>query len=343
MTRPALTLPLAVTMGDPAGIGGDILLTAYAKHRDSLPPFFAIDDPGRLGALALALKLDCSIQTISSADEVAAHFGTALPVLPVDPPLAHPATLGTPDPANAAAVIGAIDTAVRLVQSGDAAGLVTNPIHKASLQDSGFAHPGHTEYLGTLAGPGVQPVMMLASHVIRHGLRVVPVTIHLSHGAAARALTTDAIVRHGEIIAAALQQDFGIGAPRLAVAAQNPHAGEDGKFGSEEEDIIAPAVAALRIKGINATGPLPADTLFHTDARAAHDAVLCMYHDQALIPLKTLDFYGGVNVTLGLPFVRTSPDHGTAFSIAGTGNARCDSFIAAVKMAAAIAETRAGA
>ena len=333
--------PLVVTMGDPAGIGGDIVLTAYAKHRDSLPPFFVIDDPGRLGALALHLKLDCSLQTISAPDEAASHFASALPVLPVDPPLTRPAVLGTPESANAKSVIGAIETAVRLVQGGAASALVTNPIHKANLQDAGFGYPGHTEYLGALAGPDVQSVMMLASAMVKNGLRVVPVTIHLSHADAARTLTAEAIVRHGEITAAALKADFGLESPRLAVAALNPHGGEDGKFGTEEAEIIAPAVATLRNRGIDATGPLPADTLFHADARAGHDAVLCMYHDQALIPIKTLDFYGGVNVTLGLPFVRTSPDHGTAFAIAGTGQARCDSLIAALKMADAIAANRA--
>lgn len=333
--------PVVVTMGDPAGVGGDCLLKAWAEHRASLPPFFVIDDPGRLGALALKLKLDCSIQTISDPDEAHTHFSKALPVLPVDPPLSTPAALGTPDPNNAPAVIGAIDKAVMLVKSGKAAAMVTNPIHKASMQDSGFAHPGHTEYLGHLAGPGSQPVMMLASAKVRNGLRVVPVTIHLAHVDAAKTLTTDLIVTHGTITAAALKQDFGIAEPRIAVAALNPHAGEDGKFGNEENRVIAPAVAALQSKGINATGPLPADTLFHTDARESADAVLCMYHDQALIPLKTLDFYGGVNVTLGLPFVRTSPDHGTAFSLAGTGKARCDSLVAALRMAAEIADARA--
>lgn len=343
MRDPALPvepLPLAVTMGDPAGIGGDITLHAWTKHRAVLPPFFVIDDPGRLSALALQLKLDCSIQTISKPGETASYFTKALPVLPVDPPLAAPAMLGTPDSANAESVIGAIDTAVHLVRDGQAGGLVTNPIHKASLQDAGFAYPGHTEYLGHLSGPGHQPVMMLASNTVRGGLRVVPVTIHLSHRNAAQALTTEAVITHGEITAAALKKDFGIVTPRLAVAALNPHAGEDGKFGDEEKTVITPAIADLRDKGIDATGPLPADTLFHKDARETHDAVLCMYHDQALIPLKTLDFYGGVNITLGLPFVRTSPDHGTAFSLAGTGTARCDSLVAALHMAADIATYR---
>ncbi len=338
MSKPVA--PVAVTMGDPAGIGGDIILKAWTEHRRDLPPFFVIDDPGRLGALALHLKLDCSIQTIASPEQALGHFPKALPVLPVDPPLAAPTCTGQPDTKNVAAVIGAIDTAVRLAMSGEASAMVTNPIHKSVMQDGGFEFPGHTEYLGYLAGPNAQSVMMLASAKVRNGLRVVPVTIHLAHAEAASSLTTEAIIRYGEITAQALTQDFGISSPRLAVAALNPHAGEDGKFGDEESRIIAPAIAALKSSGIEAFGPLPADTLFHTDARANADAILCMYHDQALIPLKALDFYGGVNVTLGLPFIRTSPDHGTALDLAGTGTARCDSLVAAIKMAADIAAKR---
>ena len=332
--------PVVVTMGDPAGIGGDILLKAWTEHRHDLPPFFVIDDPARLGALALQLKLDCYIQSIASPGDALDHFSTALPVLPVDPPLTKPACNGQPDTKNVAAVIGAIDTAVRLAMNGEASAMVTNPIHKSVMQDAGFKFPGHTEYLRHLSGPHAQSIMMLASANVQNGLRVVPVTIHLAHADAASSLTTEAIIRCGEITAQALVKDFGIASPRLAVAALNPHAGEDGKFGDEESRIIAPAIAALKSRSIKAFGPLPADTLFHTDARANADAVLCMYHDQALIPLKALDFYGGVNVTLGLPFVRTSPDHGTALDLAGTGIARCDSLVAAIKMAADIAAKR---
>lgn len=335
--------PVVVTMGEPAGIGGDILLKAWLAHRNTLPPFFVIDDPERLGALALKLKLDCSIQAINKPDETASHFEKALPVLPVYPALSSPAVSGAPDADNAKAILGAIDAAVQFAQSGEASALVTNPIHKSVMQDAGFNFPGHTEYLGHLAGPTAKPVMMLASEKVRGALRVVPITIHLAHAEAATALTTEAIITQGKITAHALTQDFGIEAPRLAVAALNPHAGEDGKFGDEEARVIAPAIAALQDLGINAIGPLPADTLFHSDARAEADAVLCMYHDQALIPLKTLDFYGGVNVTLGLPFVRTSPDHGTALSLAGTGQARCDSLVAAIRMASDIASKRARA
>ena len=328
--------PVAVTMGDPAGIGGDIILRAWLEHRDTMPPFFAIDDPGRLSSLALRLKLECSIQTISSGGEAQDHFSKALPVLPINKLLISPSQPGTPNSENSHAVIGAIDQAVELTRSGEASALVTNPIHKASLQEIGFSFPGHTEYLGHLAGSGTNSVMMLTGG----GLRVVPVTVHMALRDAVTALTSDAIVRCGMVTAAALKTDFGIREPRLAVAALNPHAGEDGNFGTEEVDIISPAISRLSELGACIKGPFPADTLFHKDARQTYDAVLCMYHDQALIPLKTLDFYGGVNVTLGLPFIRTSPDHGTAFDVAGTGTARCDSLVSAIRLAANIAGTR---
>ena len=329
-------LPVAVTMGDPAGVGGDIVLRAWAEYRDALPPFFVIDDPGRLGALALALKLECTIQTLDTPSQTTEYFAKALPVLTVDPPLPTPASPGKPDPTLAPSIIGAIDQAIECVQMGDASALVTNPIHKASLQKGGFKHPGHTEYLSNRAGADSNGVMML----VAGDLRVVPVTIHLALKDAAGALTKESIVHHGLVTATALINDFGIAKPRLAVAALNPHAGEDGTMGREELQVIEPAVSVLRERGLTVDGPKPADTLFHTDARAAYDAVLCMYHDQALIPLKTIDFYGGVNVTLGLPFVRTSPDHGTAFDIAGTGVARCDSLVAAIRTAADIAAHR---
>ncbi len=323
-------------MGDPAGVGGEIALRAWVDHREFLPPFFVIDDPGRLSALALTLKLDCALQTIASVVDAPSYFTDALPVLTVDPPLTSPSKAGVPNPENAPSVIGAIDQAVALAQAGDVSAVVTNPIHKASLQQSGFSYPGHTEYLGHLAGQDSAAVMMLTGG----GLRVVPVTVHLSLKDAAETLTTEAIVSHGLVAASALKRDFAIENPRLAVAALNPHAGEDGKFGTEEADIIVPAIETLKARGLIVDGPRPADTLFHDEARTQYDAVLCMYHDQALIPLKTLDFYGGVNVTLGLPFVRTSPDHGTAFDIAGTGIARCDSLVVAIRLAADIAAAR---
>jgi 4-hydroxythreonine-4-phosphate dehydrogenase len=250
-------------------------------------------------------------------------------------PLAKPATPGRPDVANAPATIAAIERAVALTRAGDVAGLVTNPIQKKTLQDAGFRHPGHTEFLAELAG-GVEVAMMLACRE----LRVVPVTIHLSLAEAVRVLDTASIVRAGRVAAAGLKSLFGIAKPRLAVAALNPHAGEQGSMGDEESRIIAPAIEALRRDGIDIKGPAPADTLFHPAARAAYDAALCMYHDQALIPIKTIDFAGGVNVTLGLPFIRTSPDHGTALDIAGTGRADAASLLAAIDMASDMARRR---
>jgi 4-hydroxythreonine-4-phosphate dehydrogenase len=243
---------------------------------------------------------------------------------------------GHPDPANAPAVVAAIETAVALVRSGAAAGVVTNPIHKKVLYATGFPFPGHTEFLAALAGGDATPVMMLACP----GLRVVPVTVHMSLSRAIGALSAELIVRTATIAEAALRRDFGIAGPRLAVAGLNPHAGEDGEMGSEDAEIVAPAVDALRARGIDAFGPAPPDTLFSARGRAGYDAAVCMYHDQALIPLKTLDFDGGVNVTLGLPLVRTSPDHGTALDIAGRGHATEASLVAALEMAAEIAGRR---
>ena len=328
--------PLALTMGEPAGIGGEITLKAWAARREDTPAFFVIDDAARLEALAARFHIACPVARITAPAETVSIFPRALPVLSPDRPLTASVILGKPATTAASAVIGAIDQAVALVKSGAAAGLVTNPINKDSLQSAGFTYPGHTEYLGHLAG-NMDAVMMLAVE----GLRVVPVTIHLAMQAVAGALTTSAIVHCGRITAAALKSDFGIARPRLAVAALNPHAGEKGRMGDEETRIIAPAVAQLRAEGIDATGPSPADTLFHADARKRFDAALCMYHDQALIPLKTIDFTGGVNVTLGLPFVRTSPDHGTAFDIADKGIADPSSLLAALRVAGAIAARRA--
>jgi 4-hydroxythreonine-4-phosphate dehydrogenase len=332
-----MTLPLALTMGEPAGIGGELSLLAWAKRREAdVPPFFAIDDPARLERLAAALGWNVPLRAIARPAEAAAIFPQALPVLPIA--LASAVTPGRPDPANAAAVIGAITKAVSLVKAGEAAALVTNPIQKSALYAAGFRHPGHTEFLAELAGGADVAMMLVASD-----LRVVPVTIHLALKDAVAALEPQKIVAAGRIATAGLVRDFGIERPRLAVAALNPHAGEGGTLGREEAEIIAPAVAQLRSAGIAAEGPLPADTLFHPAARARHDAVLCMYHDQALIPLKTIDFAGGVNVTLGLPFVRSSPDHGTALDIAGTGRADPSSLIAALKLAREMAAHRGAA
>ena len=327
-----VALPLAVTMGEPAGVGGELTLKAWLA-RSGTRPFFAIDDPARLAALAGKLGFAVPVREIATAAEAAAVFATALPVMRVK--LKAPIKPGQPDPANAAPTLEAIERATRLAQAGEIAGFATNPIQKKTLQDAGFRHPGHTEFLAELAG--VQDVaMMLACPE----LRVVPVTIHLSLADALHALTPDVIVRAGRITAAGLKSLFGIERPRLAVAALNPHAGEQGAMGDEESRIIAPAIATLRADGIEVRGPAPADTLFHPAARATYDAALCMYHDQALIPIKTIDFSGGVNVTLGLPFVRTSPDHGTALDIAGTGRADPASLIAALAMADDMARRR---
>ncbi|MBK3734211.1 4-hydroxythreonine-4-phosphate dehydrogenase PdxA [Azospirillum brasilense] len=343
MTTSGVRPPLALTMGEPAGIGGEIALKAWADARakagaaradGAVPPFVLLDDPARLEALAARLGLPVPVRAVGSMAEGAALFGAALPVLPQ--PLAVPVTPGRPDPANGAAVIASIDRAVELVLRGEAAAVVTNPIQKSALYAAGFRHPGHTEYLAHLAGLTEEPVMMLAAQ----DLRVVPVTIHVSVRDAVPLVTREAILHAGRVTAAALVRDFGIARPRLAVAALNPHAGEGGAMGREEIDVIAPAVADLRAEGIDAGGPKPADTLFHAAARRGYDAALCMYHDQALIPLKTIDFDTGVNITLGLPFVRTSPDHGTALDIAGTGKAGASSLIAALATAEAMAARR---
>jgi 4-hydroxythreonine-4-phosphate dehydrogenase len=335
MTR---ALPLAVTMGEPAGIGGELTLKAWLARRGGGRPFFTLDSPLRLTELAHRLGLDITVRAITTPADAAEGFTTALPVLPVA--LGAPIEAGRPDGRNAAATVAAIAQATQMALSGSIGGMVTNPIQKKVLQDAGFAHPGHTEYLAELAsratGRPVEVAMMLACPE----LRVVPVTIHLSLAHAVKALDSDAIVRAGRIAAVGLTTLFGIARPRLVVAALNPHAGEQGTMGDEEIRIIAPAIETLRRDGIEVRGPAPADTLFHPAARAGYDAALCMYHDQALIPIKTIDFSGGVNVTLGLPFVRTSPDHGTALDIAGTGHADPTSLIAAIDMADDMARRR---
>ncbi len=333
---PAALPPLALTMGEPAGIGGEIALKAWAERGegDGAPPFVMLDDPDRLSALACALGMDVPVRVVDGPEDGAACFDEALPVLPIEVPA--PAVPGRPDPDNGRAVIRAIDRAVELARSGRASGVVTNPIQKSALYAAGFRHPGHTEYLAHLAGIAEEPVMMLAGG----GLRVALVTIHLPLRHVADALTADAIVHVGRVTAAALKRDFGVPAPRLAVAGLNPHAGEGGTLGREELDVVLPAVAALKAEGLEVEGPKPADTLFHAGARARYDAVVCLYHDQALIPLKTLDFETGVNITLGLPFVRTSPDHGTALDIAGRGAASASSLMAALRTADAMARRR---
>lgn len=334
---PALALPLALTMGDPAGIGAEIALAAWASGRVA-HPFFLIDDPARLAPLAD--RAGVPVAEIAGPEASAAAFADALPVLPLALPA--PAVPGRPDPANAPAVVAAIDRAVALVQGGTAAAVVTNPINKKALKDgAGFAFPGHTEYLAHLAA-APRPVMMLVSRELRPGLRVVPVTIHIPLAEVPGALTAVRIEETARIAAQALTRDFGIARPRLAVAGLNPHAGEQGGIGREEIEVIAPALERLRAEGLEIAGPLSADTMFHAPARARYDVALTMYHDQGLIPLKALDFACGVNVTLGLPFIRTSPDHGTAYDIAGTGRADPTSLIEALNLAAEMVAHRAG-
>ncbi|MBR0652333.1 4-hydroxythreonine-4-phosphate dehydrogenase PdxA [Roseomonas terrae] len=318
--------PLALTMGEPAGIGAEIAAGAWSALRAGGPAFFLIDDATR--------PFGVPIQAIAASEDATAVFPHALPVLHRRLP-AVPVP-GRPDPANAGAVIAAIAEAVELTKSGRAGAVVTNPIQKSVLTAAGFKHPGHTEYLGEIAGTGVPPVMMLASEE----LRVVPVTVHEALARAIARLTPEMIVETARITAAALRDQFGIARPRLAVAGLNPHAGEAGTMGREDIDIVAPAVAVLRADGIDARGPLPPDTMFTALARPTYDAAICLYHDQALIPIKTLDMAGGVNVTLGLSIVRTSPDHGTALDIAGTGRADPSSLIAAIRLAATLAAAR---
>ena len=325
----AEALPLCLTMGEPAGIGGEIAIKAWAaRRREPVAPFVLIDDPARIRALAALIGADITVREISAPHE--ADFDAALPVLPLDNPVA--AVPGKLDTANAPAVIESITRAHALILAGEAAAMVTNPIQKSTLYAAGFAYPGHTEFLAALAGTDT-PVMMLAVE----GLRVVPVTVHQSLRTALDALSVEAIVTKARIAANDLRARFGIADPRLAVAGVNPHAGEDGTLGREEIEIVIPAIERLRAEGWQVEGPKSPDTMFHPGARATYDVAICHYHDQALIPLKTLDYDHGVNITLGLNFIRTSPDHGTALDIAGTGTAKPDSLIAALNLAASLA------
>lgn len=327
--------PLVLTMGEPAGIGGEITLKAWRRRSHGTRPFVTIDDADRLRRLAAELGLSVPVQAVETVEEAGTVFAGALPVLHC--PLPAPVAPGRVNPANAPAVIAAIERGVVLAKAGAAAAVVTNPVNKKALYDAGFPFPGHTEFLAALSETA-SPVMMLAGPT----LRVVPVTIHVSLRAAIATLDTALIVQAAAITDAALRRDFGIHRPRLAVAGLNPHAGEHGELGTEEAELIAPAIEMLRARGIAAFGPVPPDTLFSPLNRPTFDAAICMYHDQALIPLKALDFDQGVNVTLGLPFVRTSPDHGTALDIAGTGRASESSLLAALDLAAAMAARRMG-
>ncbi|SDS34717.1 4-hydroxythreonine-4-phosphate dehydrogenase PdxA [Bradyrhizobium canariense] len=326
--------PLALTLGEPAGIGPDITIKAWLRRSElRLPPFYLLGDCGLLRDRAKTLGLDVRLAEVRAEDAFGA-FADALPVVATGS--AATAQPGQPDGTSAEAAIVSIRQAVGDVIAGRASAVVTNPIAKSVLYRAGFQHPGHTEFLAELAATGgraPQPVMMLWSPA----LAVVPVTIHLPLRDAITQLSSDLIVTTVRIVAAAMKARFGLANPRIALSGLNPHAGEDGSLGTEEQRIVTPAVETLRAEGIEIRGPLPADTMFHDAARKTYDCAICMYHDQALIPIKTLAFDDAVNVTLGLPFVRTSPDHGTAFDIAGTGRANPSSLIAALQLAARMA------
>lgn len=323
--------PIAVALGDPSGIGPEIVAAAWARRGElALPPFVAIGCGASIEAIWSG-----PLARIAAPDEAAATFAAALPLLQID--ACADFAPGQPTLSGARAALDALELATGLARSGAASALVTAPVSKQQLYAIGFAHPGQTEFIAERCGVAHSNVAMMMAGPT---LRTVPVTIHEPLARVPTALRTELIVGRARVVARALQRDFSIEAPRLAVAGLNPHAGEGGQIGSEEIDIITPAIAELRAEGWDVRGPLPADTLFHAHARASYDAALCMYHDQALIPIKTLHFDEGVNVTLGLPIVRTSPDHGTAFEIAGRNLARPDAFIAALRLASECAERR---
>ena len=326
--------PLIISMGDPAGVGPEIIAKAWSELKSGQTAFAIIGDGDVMAAQG------CPVEQVFSPSDAAAVFGRAIPVL--HQPLPVPVTVGTPDPRNAPSVADWIERAVDLTMSGEAGGVVTAPIAKAPMYAAGFRFPGHTEFIAELTADmpfnGTRgPVMMLTAKDLRACL----VTIHVPIDQLPELVTADRVIRVARVVNESMKRDFAIAAPRLAMAALNPHAGEGGSIGLQEIDILRPAAAALRAEGINISDPLPADTLFHDEARARFDAHICLYHDQALIPVKTLDFWGGVNVSLGLPIVRTSPDHGTGFDIAGKGIARADSMIAAIKLASEMAAARA--
>ncbi len=329
---------LILSMGDPCGIGPEITQKAWQALKSDPDIYFCVIAPP-------ALYTEVPVKPISDPQEAKSVFATALPVLAID---GEPVIKAQPSPAHARAVTASIEKAVGYIMTGQARGLVTNPIAKEVLYEAGFKFPGHTEFLGELTRPGPLntpypqcpqvkgPVMMLMAS----GLRVALATIHLPLSEVPKHLSRDVILNKARILNGALQTDFGIKNPRIALTGLNPHAGEGGALGLEETEIINPAAEILRQEGMNITLAQPADTLFHAEARQTYDAVLAMYHDQGLIPVKTLDFHGGVNITLGLPIIRTSPDHGTAFNIAGQNKARPDSLIAAIKAAHEIAAHR---
>jgi 4-hydroxythreonine-4-phosphate dehydrogenase len=329
----AAARPLIVTLGEPAGVGPEIVAKAWQALSAGAQPFAVIGDAGLLRAQGVPV-----VEVIGPAD-AGPRFADALPVLHRPTPV--PARAGQPDPANAASVADWIEEAVGRVLSGEASGVVTGPIAKAPMYASGFRFPGHTEFIAELTADapfaGTRgPVMMLTARDLRACL----VTIHVALDQVAELVTEDRVCRTARVVHEALIRDFAIPRPRLALAALNPHAGEGGALGLQEIEVLRPAAQRLRAEGIAITDPLPADTLFHDEARAGYDAAVCLYHDQALIPVKTLDFWGGVNATLGLPVIRTSPDHGTGFDIAGRGLARPDSLIAAIRLAGEMAAAR---
>ena len=331
----ALAKPLALTLGDPAGVGPEIVIKAWAALKSERPPFVVIGDFQSLAAAAQGAP----VRRVADVEDGAAVFAQALPV--IDIPLNAPVVAGKASAAHAPMIVRWIETAVGLALSGQVGGIVTAPIAKAPLYEAGFGFPGHTEFLAELTAQAPMtgargPVMMLAAGDLRTAL----VTIHEPYAAVPPLLTVERIAHTARVTAEALTRDFGIAAPRLAIAGLNPHAGESGQIGREEIEVIGPAVEAMLALGIRAVGPRPADSLFHPDARHTYDAAICMYHDQALIPVKMLDFWGGVNISLGLPIVRASPDHGTGYDVAGRGVARADSLIAAIRVAADMAARR---
>ena len=325
--------PLVLTLGEPAGVGPEIVAAAWRALSSEGAPFAVIGD-------ARLLANHAPVQTVSEPSDATAAFARALPV--IDLPLPAPVMPGRPDPANAGMVADWIEYGVNLALSGEASGLVTAPIAKAPLYAAGFRFPGHTEFIAELTADtpmaGTRgPVMMLTARDLRACL----VTIHVALDQVPELVTTDRVTRTARVVHESMKRDFGLASPRIALAALNPHAGEGGALGLQEITVLKPAVEVLRGEGLNITDPRPADSLFHDEARATYDAVVCLYHDQALIPVKTLDFWSGVNATLGLPIVRTSPDHGTGFDIAGLGLARPDSLIAAIRLATEMAGARA--
>ena len=330
--------PLAVSLGDPAGVGPELICEAWARReQERLPPFFVCGGVEVLRKAAAVKQLDVPVESIGGAAEGAPVFARALPVLGPGDGSYCP---GEPEPAGARLALASLESAARLAFGGDAGGVVTGPISKALLAEVGFAFPGQTEFIARACGIAPEDaVMMLAGP----SLKTVPLTVHVALAEVPQLLSAEMIERRARIVAAALRSDFGLAAPRLAICALNPHAGENGRMGREEIDIISPAIAALRAEGIDATGPHPADTLFAPHKRTTYDVAIAMYHDQALVPLKALDFACGVNVTLGLPIIRTSPDHGTAFDIAGKCLADAGAMIAAIRMAGDIAARRAAA